>query len=101
MGYDPVRIFAQIHGHKPTGIAQLSPPQRDPEPPEVEDQPEDPPRASLGEGAAAPAADGGAGAKSADPEPSPAVEPANADAAHRSSPSPSELGEDLDEPGDG
>jgi len=88
MGYDPVRIFAHLHGHKPTGIAQLGHRAAETEPPEV--AAENPPRPReggdcLGEVAAAPAADGGVAAE----------DPTTTDAAHRRSPSPSELGEDL------
>ena len=71
MGYDPVRIFARIHGHKPTGIARLGPassPEAESAPPEpepVEPPPlelkaeaeENPPPARLGETAEAPAVD--------------------------------------------
>jgi len=47
MGYDPVRIFARIHGQAPTGIARLGSPKAEPAPaeppPEVQADEEDPP----------------------------------------------------------
>jgi hypothetical protein len=55
MGYDPVRIFAHIHGHRPTGIARLGSAPAEPPPLELKAEEEGPPR--PGKVAAAPTAD--------------------------------------------
>jgi len=116
-GWNPTEVHARLYGRRPRGIIVVTAEQRAraerearehearerearaeaPQPPAVgvKGEENDPPRACLGEVAAAPAADGGVQAEVGDAE---ADGPTTTEAAPRRSLSPSELGEDRNEP---